>query len=240
MPRVDWSEKNMKHIFIFFPLVGAFIGLLWHFCYNLFKFLDMGINLSCILLMLISIVVSGGIHFDGVIDTNDAIFSYGDKEKKLAILKDSHVGAFGVIACAVYLLLIFAFTSQLYETDFAHTSLILPFSFVLSRSIGGICLLSIKSAKKSGLGASFANASKRKTSLVFLYMYCIASFTIITLINLIVGLLSFLIIALFLTIFIPFIKKEFGGMTGDLTGYIIMIVELICVAVLALTPLIIA
>ena len=52
-----------------------------------------------------ALLVTGGIHLDGFMDTTDARSSYGDREKKLAILKDSHVGAFAVIGCSFYLIL---------------------------------------------------------------------------------------------------------------------------------------
>ena len=55
--------------------------------------------------MAVPLLVTGGIHLDGFMDTTDARSSYGDMEKKLAILKDSHVGAFAVIGCSFYLIL---------------------------------------------------------------------------------------------------------------------------------------
>ncbi len=51
---------------------------------------------------LIPVFVSGGIHLDGFMDTMDALGSWGDKEKKLEILKDSHNGAFAVIGICCY------------------------------------------------------------------------------------------------------------------------------------------
>ena len=48
------------------------------------------------------VAVTGGIHLDGYADTSDALSSYGDREKKLEILKDSHCGAFAVIRLCSY------------------------------------------------------------------------------------------------------------------------------------------
>ena len=44
--------------------------------------------------------VTGGFHIDGFMDTMDAFHSYKPREEKLAILKDSHIGAFAVIMLA--------------------------------------------------------------------------------------------------------------------------------------------
>ena len=60
----------------------------------------------------IPFLVTGGIHMDGFMDTMDAVHSYGDRTKKLEILKDPHLGAFAVICAAVYLLL---YTGSMYE-----------------------------------------------------------------------------------------------------------------------------
>ena len=53
-----------------------------------------------------------GIHLDGYADTIDAISSYGDREKKLQILKDPHTGAFAVIGLCVYFTAVLALWSE--------------------------------------------------------------------------------------------------------------------------------
>lgn len=50
------------------------------------------------------LLITGGIHIDGYMDTMDAVHSYGNREKKLEILKDSHIGAFAVIMLVTYVL----------------------------------------------------------------------------------------------------------------------------------------
>ena len=64
------------------------------------------------------VLVSGGIHTDGFIDTVDALSSYGDKEKKLEILKDPHTGAFAIIGAIMYYLLFF----WIYDGDMGYKS----------------------------------------------------------------------------------------------------------------------
>ena len=90
MPRVEWNEKNMKYAMCFFPLVGAVIGglmLLVRFLCGRFGF---NTSVYAVVMTALPVLVSGGIHTDGFIDTVDALSSYGDKEKKLEILKDPH------------------------------------------------------------------------------------------------------------------------------------------------------
>ena len=97
MPRVEWNEKNMKYAMCFFPLIGAVIGglmLLVRFLCGRFGF---NTSVYAVVMTALPVLVSGGIHTDGFIDTVDALSSYGDKEKKLEILKDPHTGAFAII-----------------------------------------------------------------------------------------------------------------------------------------------
>lgn len=54
-------------------------------------------------LVLVPVVVTGGIHVDGLLDTSDALSLWQERERRLEILKDSHAGAFAVItACAFF------------------------------------------------------------------------------------------------------------------------------------------
>ena len=89
VPRIDWNERNMRYAMAAFPLIGAVIGALWCVCGTL-PLPDM---LRAAGFCLIPVAVTGGIHLDGYADTSDALSSYGDREKKLDILKDPHCGA---------------------------------------------------------------------------------------------------------------------------------------------------
>ena len=54
--------------------------------------------------VLIPVLVTGGIHLDGLLDTADALSSWQTRERRLEILKDSHAGAFAIIVCCGYFL----------------------------------------------------------------------------------------------------------------------------------------
>ena len=100
MPKVDWTEENMKYSMCFFPAVGMVIGalaVLWG-RFSLINGMSRPFNTAVILL--IPVIVSGGIHLDGLLDTADAMSSWQTRERRLEILKDSNSGAFAVITCA--------------------------------------------------------------------------------------------------------------------------------------------
>lgn len=63
-------------------------------------------------LILIPVLITGGIHLDGLLDTADALSSYKTKEEKLEILKDSHAGAFAIIIGICWFVLDFGIYSR--------------------------------------------------------------------------------------------------------------------------------
>ena len=98
MPRTDWTKEAMKYAMCFFPVIGCVIGALLYvwgivggetFGYDSFFFTSV-----CVLL---PVLITGGIHLDGLLDTSDSLSSYKPTEEKLQILKDSHAGAFAII-----------------------------------------------------------------------------------------------------------------------------------------------
>ena len=137
MPKVEWSKENMKYVMCFFPLIGLFIGGVIYGFYELQLYLSLTPVLSAIIFVLIPILVTGGIHMDGLMDTVDALSSYQTKERKLEILKDPHTGAFAVMACMCYLLLTFGVWYQISMKPLW----ILGLGFVLSRAMSGFAIV---------------------------------------------------------------------------------------------------
>ena len=98
VPQFAWNQKNMRYAMCAFPLIGVVIGGLWCLC----GALPLPMPAKAAGFCLIPVWVTGGIHLDGYADTCDALSSYGDREKKLEILKDPHCGAFAVIRLCSY------------------------------------------------------------------------------------------------------------------------------------------
>lgn len=103
------SEKDMADSSIFFPLVGAFQGLILVFLsFLLLKVFSP--EITAVLVLLAYLLTNGGFHQDGLSDTFDAISvkSTGnqarDIQKRLAIMKDSTTGPIGVTAIVFSLL----------------------------------------------------------------------------------------------------------------------------------------
>jgi len=83
VPHVWLEEKDMKYTFGFFPLVGVVIGALFSGWLIFARKFCIGTITSMCVSGVFLLLITGGIHIDGYMDTMDAVHSYGDREKKL-------------------------------------------------------------------------------------------------------------------------------------------------------------
>ena len=115
VPQFEWNEKNMKYSICFFPAVGVLCGVLLYLWDQCCQKLGIESFFFALIATVIPVLITGGIHLDGYMDTVDALSSHQSQERKLEILKDPHCGAFSVIYCIVYFLLNVGFLSELYQ-----------------------------------------------------------------------------------------------------------------------------
>lgn len=231
MPRVDWNEKNMRYAMCFFPLVGVIIGVLEIVAGNLITvWKGEGTFFYAVVLTLIPVFITGGIHLDGFADTMDAKSSYGDREKKLEILKDPHTGAFAIISLCCYFLLCVGIFSEMRTEHLFAAALV----FVFSRSLSGISVVTFPAAKNSGLLRTFQDgAQKRNVRIVLIFWLLAAGVGFYLTAGLCGGAAAVVGLAVFFYYY-QFSRKQFGGITGDLAGYFLQLCELFMLAVLAL------
>ena len=172
MPRVDWNEKNMRYAMCFFPLVGVIIGVLEIVAGNLITvWKGEGTFFYAVVLTLIPVFITGGIHLDGFADTMDAKSSYGDREKKLEILKDPHTGAFAIISLCCYFLLCVGIFSEMRTERLFAAALV----FVFSRSLSGISVVTFQAAKNSGLLRTFQDGAQKRNVRIVLIIWLLAA-----------------------------------------------------------------
>lgn len=231
MPQAEWNEKNMRYAMCFFPLVGVIIGVLEIVTGNLITvWKGEGTFFYAVVLTLIPVFITGGIHLDGFADTMDAKSSYGDREKKLEILKDPHTGAFAIISLCCYFLLCVGIFSEMRTERLFAAALV----FVFSRSLSGISVVSFQAAKNSGLLRTFQDGAQKRNVRIVLIFWLFAT---VVGFFLTAGLCGVAAAAVGLAVFFyyyQFSRKQFGGITGDLAGYFLQLCELFMLAVLAL------
>lgn len=224
VPNFEWNEKNMKYMLVAFPLVGVVVGIFVNIAVILCNYFGFSQFFLAICVVIVPILVTGGIHIDGLIDTIDGLSSNQSKAKKLEILKDPHVGAFGVIWTICYFMFFIAVCNEiLFTREVIYASYII---FFLSRTVSAITLINIKTAKKTGLASYFQDNSTKKRANVMLFIMFLVS--LIILVNLGIIYLIFIVLTVILvTVFWYFlVVKKFGGTTGDLQGFLLQNLEL--------------
>ena len=102
-PKFDSDElgKSMK----FFPVIGMIIGLILFGAFWLLYTVVYSPMVMAVLLVTIEVILTGGLHLDGLADTFDGIFSYRSKQKMLDIMKDSRLGTNGGLVLILYFML---------------------------------------------------------------------------------------------------------------------------------------
>lgn len=217
LPKDVSSEEFLKS-YRFYPLVGLLIGLLvWLLAKAALPFyppLVLGAILLCANLML-----TGGIHLDGFMDSMDGLLSARSPEQILEIMKDSRVGAHASMALVGLLLLKFSLLASL-------TLQMLPLLIVMpmvSRWVFQIGMIGFPYARSQGLGKGFHEATQWIPFLLSGVVVCGISYYLLG----VAGPIAFGISALVIYIIASKISALLGGLTGDLYGAFIEISEVI-------------
>ncbi len=224
MPDRVWKYGTPALTFCFFPMVGVVSGGLLFGWLLLTDFLSIGALLQGTGCVLISILVSGAIHFDGFCDTWDALGSHQSREKKLEILKDSHIGAFAAIYGAIYLLTAAALWGEV-GVDL-RTAGVLAYAPVLGRALSGLSAVTFRNARGTGLLATFSDAADTKAVRIACCLWILVSAAGMLWISPMRGAAALFAAG---TVFLHYRRmsyREFGGITGDLAGYFLTLCEL--------------
>ncbi|WP_201715088.1 adenosylcobinamide-GDP ribazoletransferase [Rossellomorea arthrocnemi] len=214
------GKDEMKWMVRTFPIVGLCIGVLLSTGYELLNAYTQMSTLALSFYIWVSpILLTGGLHLDGYMDSSDAYFSYRDKNRRLNIMKDPRVGAFAVLSLAVLLSSRFLFIYEtVLNTDSAMISMVLVWIPIFSRIVMGASLILIPSAQRSGMGYSFSKHLTMK-ELVWLGVYFLLGGAASIFLN---GLDLYVTFMLMTIVFFLFVYsksiKWFGGMTGDTVG----------------------
>lgn len=223
MPCCDWTDENMKYVMCFFPWVGAVIGALGFGWYMLAWQLGVARPLRVIVQMLIPVLVSGGIHLDGMLDTADALSSWRPMERRIEILKDSHAGAFAIITCAVYFLLLYGVTDSVGEEMLPVYAAV----FAVSRCLSGLSVVSFPKMKKEGTVSEFSKKAETKRIRIVLAGYLALLCIWMLWKNPRYGAAAIAGAGLMFLYYYRMSRKNFGGINGDLAGWFVSWCELV-------------
>jgi adenosylcobinamide-GDP ribazoletransferase len=194
-----------------FPLVGFIIAFLLYSVYLLSSEIFSDLT-TAFLQTLAWVLLTGGLHLDGLSDTMDGLGSRQNRERTLEIMKDSHIGAFGALSLILQLL---AKTLLCFEINALDPSFIL---LVPTTARWGQ-LLSIRffpPARKDGMGRFFQEYMRFRE----LLMGLITILVVFVLTNHMLQLLVLPFHALYVLVTSQSISRKLGGLTGDVYGFI--------------------
>ena len=222
MPVIEWNEKNMKYAMCFFPLIGVVTGGIQYLAGSVMYHLSVGRILLAAVMTLLPVVVSGGIHLDGFMDTMDALGSCGDRQKKLEILKDSHSGAFAVMGMGCYLVWSLGIWSELTEEMLAPAACI----YVISRALSGYSVVTFPAAKDSGLARTFKDRAQKRTVQMTAGRWLLAGAALMLWADARASIGAAIGVFCSWVYYRRICRKQFGGVTGDLAGFFLQVSEL--------------
>lgn len=206
---VPANQEDFEKGVVYFPVAGMIIGLLMYgLAVGLQPWMD-ALMLS-VLLMAFEIMLTGGLHLDGLADSFDGLFSYRNKERMLEIMKDSRIGSNGVLVLIVSLILKVAAIQVLVLSNQLLPLLWYP---VLARTTSVMTAWISPYARKEGMGNFFIG----KTS-AFQWTLCLAQSAVWILIFQPGALVCLLIAHVSAYLFTGFCRSKIDGMTGDTMG----------------------
>lgn len=206
--RLERSADEVGRAAIFFPVVGLALGLIL-LLIDLLLDRFAGAALSSVFLVAILVLLTRGLHLDGLGDTCDGLGAGGDRERMLSIMDDPHTGAFGLIA--IVLLLFFKVHAiESMDGDRWRALLAAP---VLGR--WAMVLLGHRSQPaKQGLGSTLIDHLSAK----HLFLATLITVLLVAAILHAAGIAIMAWVAVFTIASKAYFHRRLGGVTGDTFG----------------------
>ena len=214
------NEQRMAGSMVYFPLVGLLLGLFLAGLNALLSFLNLPFLAMNVITVVVLIVITGGLHLDGLSDTADAFLSARPAEQMLEIMRDSRSGVMGVLSLISVILL----------------KIVLLFSISVSLQLNALMLMCVLSrwsavatmfffpyARQEGKAGAFIKGMNLK---IFI-LSTVATVICASIAWQVRGLFVLLIVTGFSYALGKSSTKKIGGITGDTLGAGIELTEII-------------
>ncbi|OSP55277.1 adenosylcobinamide-GDP ribazoletransferase [Pseudoruegeria sp. SK021] len=194
-----------------FPFVGAVVGVIAAAGAGLALWVGVSPSIAAALALAILAVVTGAMHEDGLADSVDGLWGGWIKDRRLEIMKDSRIGAYGVLALILILLLRW---SALSGTDAAMGWALIA-AAILSRAAVVAIWFALPPARANGLSASSGQPGLPTTALAITLGI---GLSMLVLNSVLIGLLCTASAALAILVWGIVAHRKIGGQTGDILG----------------------
>lgn len=209
---LNCEKENFRRGSIFFPVIGLFIGILQFVVYY-YAIKVFNSNITAVFVMIVPLIITGGLHIDGLGDTCDAFFAFkGGKDKILEIMKDSRNGTFASMAIVFDMLIKYVLIKTAIDGNLQPIIIAAP---IISRLTVVFIAYIGKNAKKSGSGNIFIGNIDLKRMLITTLLAILFTFKLVGIIEVFTIIISALIVSF---VFNKFCESKIDGHTGDTLG----------------------
>lgn len=213
--RADFKLENKDYGkgLVLAPIVGLLIGII---LYGIFKIsiLVISVEVVAFLIILGYVLLTGGLHFDGLGDSFDGLFSNRPKEKILEIMRDSRVGTNGVLAIVFVIILDYILIKNINYDYLGRVILLMPVAGRVGSLVGAG--ISKYARAGDGLGKSFVDYCNKIDVLTGFLISALIFYIVLNLKGLIIS----GIVLLTSIIITRSLSKKIDGVTGDILGAI--------------------
>ncbi|MFA5143175.1 MAG: adenosylcobinamide-GDP ribazoletransferase [Candidatus Omnitrophota bacterium] len=211
------TGKDLAGAAAFFPVVGLLLGMVLAAASLLLTAVQFGTFTSSVIIVVLLVLLTGGMHLDGLSDTCDALFSGKERAGMLNIMRDPHAGVMGVLALISVVMLKVAFISAIGTAK--ETALVLM--CVLGRSSMVVSLYAFPYARVEGKARAFIDGKKKSIAAAAM----LSALAVVFLIAGTAGTVLLGMTVLFAYMAGALIKRKIGGITGDTIGAVSEITE---------------
>jgi len=211
LPSVDLKDAKLAESIWAAPIAGLVVAIIGALVYAIATFLGLAPAPSAALALAATLAATGGLHEDGLCDTADGFGGGANRQRKLEIMRDSRIGAYGACALVLSILLRWSALSSLAGATEAALALIA--AHVASRAVIPAFMRFLPPARMDGLSANSGVVSANASNIALaIGVFCL----------LVLGLpgmlVSILCLGLAFMLFRGICLRQIGGHTGDTIG----------------------
>lgn len=214
------TEQELQNSVVWFPALGAMLGIVLALTVSVLHTVFPPWPTAVIAIAMYTLL-TGALHIDGLMDTADAIGSRAQRDRALEIMRDSRIGAMGAVAGC---LLLIGKVTAIGSLPIVHIGLLIAVPTISRAAMVWSMTISPSARGNEGLAGMYAQKIPRKS------VWITASFAgLVSVVTLgwILGIVLVISAAVFTLLFTMWIRKRFGGMTGDTYGAVNELVELV-------------
>lgn len=247
-PSNKWDEECRGAMVNMLPLIGTLMGVVTVVVWVIMVFVGINPLFTGVVITALYFLMTGFIHLDGFMDCSDAILSRRPElEERCRILKDSHVGAFAVIALAFMMMLFAGSVATISENFDLGEGGMFMIVLTCSRAFAAYDVINKKPMATSQYNGPIYDDPKEKGTpaivsaaavsvIIYILFICELSqpFNVVNLLTLFYTVVMVTLMKVITGWAGSSARKQLGGMNGDISGCMIVLGEMTGIMFIAL------